>query len=154
MSSAINLSLRDPVSAADWLAFCEEHGIEYSPHTVGRNVFYSGGFGGVEIHFGEPSWDDLPRLPDDAIDFSAARPPNQASDIRVSTFHMGNTAAVADVARKIARRWRCRSSCDPELKGWRHGKEGLSKALVAEEQRQILDRALLRMGRAFFRRGR
>lgn len=113
MSSAIYLSFATPITLEAWLAFCAEHGIVYSPHTVGRATFYQGD---VEIHFGESNWADLPRLPDGRWDFDAARPFPTAEKITVSTFWMG--AALPDVARvalAITERWAGPMEYDPEL---------------------------------------
>jgi len=115
MSSAIYLKFAEPVKLAEWLSFCQEHEIIYSPNTVGQNVFYHGGMGGTEITFGKSNFKDLPRLPSGSIDFSKATPCETASKINVSTFFMGSLSGVAKVAKEITARWPCEFECDPEL---------------------------------------
>jgi len=102
MSSAIYLTFSHPVPVQDWLAFCGEHDIVHSEATVGGNVFYSGGMGGVQICAGE-----------DPI--SEGKP---LHIVDVETFYGGDLESVAQVARWIATRWPCSFENDPELSGW------------------------------------
>lgn len=91
MSSAAYLEW-DPeegVHADDWRDFCDRHGIEWSPRTVGRNVFYAGS---VEVSFGKAVYDDPPLVP-----------PDYAERITFSTFHGGE--AMPEVARLAFACW-------------------------------------------------
>jgi len=92
MSSAIYMKFEEPVEPDKWDAFCAAHKIEYSPYTVGGNIYYFLGNGGVEIRF---------------------RP----GDIVASTFFMGDAVpAVAEIAARIVKELRASSwTCDPEL---------------------------------------
>lgn len=57
MSSAAHISFEpgtNSVTADEWQVFCRKHGLEHSPQTVGGNVYYCGGLGGVEVHYS--SW--------------------------------------------------------------------------------------------------
>lgn len=40
MSSAVYISFPSMVEINAWKAFCEDHGIDFSPNTVGQNTFY------------------------------------------------------------------------------------------------------------------
>lgn len=55
MSSAATIEFEDDesfrVGADKWSVFCSEFGLEHSPRTVGGNVWYVGGFGGVECTY-------------------------------------------------------------------------------------------------------
>lgn len=112
MSSAVYIEFETPISLKDWQSFCLQNSIEYSPKTVGRNVFY---FGDTEIHFGESSSEKLPLLSNGEIDFQAASPKETANKIVVSTYWMGNLEGVALVAKKILSSWNGSFSSDVEL---------------------------------------
>lgn len=116
MSSAVYLTFDEPVPLDEWLVFCDAYDVAYSPHTVGRNAFYRDQ---VELTFGDAARDDLPLLPDGRLDFSAARPPEAAGRITISSYWMTHLPEVAAVARAVLARWpRCSWSCDPELRRW------------------------------------
>ena len=112
MSSAVYIELETQINLKDWKSFCSQNSIEYSPNTVGMNVFY---FGDTEIHFGESSSEKLPLLPSGEIDFQSAHPKETANKIVVSTYWMGNLEGVALVAKKILSRWSGSFSNDDEL---------------------------------------
>jgi hypothetical protein len=103
MSSAIYLKFKEPITLSDWEAFCTSREIEYSPATVGGNVFYRRD---VEIHFGDPSYKTY---------IPPFRPPREAKEICVSTFWMGDLEAVTKAARAILERWTGIWGADPEL---------------------------------------
>jgi hypothetical protein len=105
MSTAANLTIEgEPVSQRDWKAFCKEQGIEYTPQTIGGNVFcHGGGSYEVEITFGE------------AKSFGKG-PPEEASEIRFSTYFMGDTAEVARLTASAWERFGGSLSADPEVK--------------------------------------
>ncbi len=100
MSDTRFLNFKTPIKLSDWLDFCKKYGIEYSPQTTGRNVFYKGGMGGAEICFGRPDWSDLPKLPNGRLDFGAASPREEATDITVSSSYGANINTVARAIRK------------------------------------------------------
>jgi hypothetical protein len=104
MRSNVFLEFNDPIPLDEWLSFCSENRIEYSPRTVGRNVFYRGD---TQITFGESPGEsiELPRLPSGELDFGQAKPPDRAARIIVSTYWMGNLEGVADVAKRILSHW-------------------------------------------------
>lgn len=80
------------VESDEWIEFCAEHGIAYSPNTVGGNIYYAGGHAGVEIEF------DPRRL-------------------RFSTFHMGKACdEVARITLLAWLRWGGDLSADPEIR--------------------------------------
>lgn len=109
MSSAIYLSLKDEVKLEDWQKFCSQEEIEHSPYTVGGNVYYFGGLGGVEIWFGKGSqYDKRPPY----------SPPAGAREISVKTYWMGRAMPyVAKVAKKIIQRFGAEWTADMELEG-------------------------------------
>jgi hypothetical protein len=115
MSSAVTFKFERPVSVDDWTDFAAKNGIGYSPNTVGQNVFYGGTDRVVEIAFGESNRNELPSLPNGMLNFDAARPPSEASKLRVSTFHMGDLEAVAQVANAVRERFGGEVASDPEL---------------------------------------
>ena len=106
MSSSVSLKWDKPIILEAWSSFCEANGIEYSQCTVGGNVFYSGGHGGVEIWFGESALKDF---------WQDNSPPPAAKTITVKTFWMGDLGAVARVAKAILGKWPGQSTEDPEL---------------------------------------
>lgn len=109
MSSAVYITCPEPISLEDWDKFCKKHHIEYSPQTVGRNVYYCGQ---VQVQFGEMS-------------FKRDEPPETASKITVSTFHCslgGNLESVAHIANLIENKFKTKKSCDPEFKFLLDGK--------------------------------
>jgi len=92
MSSAATLTF-DPdtigVPADQWESFCQEHRIEYSPRTVGGNVYYAGD---VEVHYAEHK-------------------------LRFSTYWMGRSIPeVARLAMIAWQRWGGEISADPEVR--------------------------------------
>lgn len=129
MSSAAYLTIDrkdyDPIPASEWLEFCAQHAIRYSPNTVGQNVFYADD---VEITFGE--YGTISKSPDGRPDFSTARPPDGAYDVTVSTFYDGNLEGVARMAALIWHRWgRATLDAAPEIqrifaRPWLRGAEG------------------------------
>lgn len=124
MSSAVYLFFTPPIPLEDWVVFCNEQDITYSPQTVGRNVFYAGD---VEISFGDQNLAPLPQLPDGRLDFSAASPGSLASEITVSTFWMGKAIPdVARIAKLILGRWSGTMQCDPELTRFMYWREAPS----------------------------
>ena len=114
MSSAVYLKFKKPVPLKEWLKFCPEYDIQYSPNTVGQNVFYYGGFGGVQITFGESNPVELPVI-GDMINFSKASPLSEASEITVSSFYGSNLDNIAFIAKKILVKWNGSFTCDDEL---------------------------------------
>lgn len=112
MSSAayINWDLdTDPLPLDEWEKFCREYEINYSPETNSKNVYYFGGRGAVECHFGDQNFEGEGPLP-------------AAHLVYFSTYHFGE--AMPDVAR-IAfaawKRWGGSLSADPEIRahmGW------------------------------------
>ena len=119
LSSAVYIEFDDQegVLQGKFLEFCSSHDIEYSPQTIGGNVFYYGGHGGVEVTFGEASYEELPALPNGCLDFSAATPPEYAERVRFSTFHMGREIpCMAELARAFWIEFGGAVSCDPELR--------------------------------------
>lgn len=103
MSSAVYIDPKKPIKLEDWLEFCKEHSIEYSPNTIGRNVFYWKGLGGVQIVFGK-------------VEFENNTPPTTASKIIVSSFFGQNLLEIAQVFSYIAKRWSISWVADPEVK--------------------------------------
>lgn len=80
------------VSRAEWDAFCDRYEIEFSPRTVGGNVYYFGGLDGVEIHYDEHC-------------------------LRFSTFHMGeHRPHVARLAVIAWTKFGGDLSADPEIR--------------------------------------
>lgn len=104
MSSAITIRFKQPVDRADWLVFCQQHSIVYSPRTIGRNVFYKGG---VQISFGHEIYSELP---------CDTTPVEYADEIIVSTYWMGDLEAVVSVGLTIMRQWKAVGYRDPELR--------------------------------------
>ena len=89
MSSAAYLSFIKPISHSDWLNFCKKEDIEYSPNTVGWNVYYdSPNHCGVEIKFGK-------------TDFNNKQHPEFAEEITVSSFYGRNLERIAEITTKI-----------------------------------------------------
>ena len=107
MSSSIFITFTRPVYENAWKKFCKKNNIEYSPRTIGRNVYYSGGHGGVEISFGNPNYDEEVH-------------PTYADEIIVSTFFMGDLSSVAQVASKIIESfggmWSASSELESEMR--------------------------------------
>lgn len=130
MSSAVYLKLNQPIPRDAWLAFCAEHGILYSPRTIGRNTFYANGrevdVGGMlmvvsetqtEIKFGKPNYTATPLGQDGKIDVAQVQPPEEAQEITVSTIYGGpHLQAVADTALFILATWPGSWDCDVELR--------------------------------------
>lgn len=102
MSSTVYLKFDVPIKKEEFLKFCTKNKIEYSPETIGGNVFYYEGFKGVEISFGK----------------SGKITPNEAHKITVSTFHIsvgGKMAPVAQIAKDILARFPGTCNADIEL---------------------------------------
>lgn len=130
MSSAVHLKPNQPIPRDEWLAFCAEHGILFSPRMIGQNVFYASGreveVAGVrtvmsdtetEITFGTPNFAAVPKGADGKMDITQIAPPESAQEITVSTYHGGKyLQAVADTALLILSRWPGGWKCDPELR--------------------------------------
>lgn len=87
MSSAVYITLEENIDLQEWQNYCVLAGIDYSPNTIGGNVYY---YKDVEIHFAPP-------------------------EITVSTYWMGDLDSVARVAKKLIERFKGTYSCDPEL---------------------------------------
>lgn len=100
MSHAAYFDFDEPVSLDRWTEFCQDHGLVYSPNTVGQNHYYAGD---IEVMFGyyphevgtveededgRPLWD-------------TAKPPEKATQVRVSTFYGGDIGAVAGLAASL-----------------------------------------------------
>jgi hypothetical protein len=99
MSHAAYFDFDEPVTLGDWSAFCQEHAIEYSPNTVGQNVFYAGD---IEVHFG--GYDEQGSLEynvSGSPKWETAKPPEKATHITVSTFWGGNIRGVAGLAASL-----------------------------------------------------
>jgi len=124
MSSDIHLSFEKPIPLVEWNWFCSINGIEYSPQTVGQNVFYYGGHGGVEVEFGESM------LASGQCDFSKATPFPEATHIVVKTFFMRDLDSVALVAGKVLKRFAAK-----------HGGSFFCSEELAEAMRSRLKRA-------------
>lgn len=93
MSSAIYLSFEKPIPKEDFEKFCDKNNIIFSPNTIGGNVYYHGGHGGVQIVFGN-------------------------KEITISTFHCsvgGKLEPVADIAKEILSEFDGSFECDPEF---------------------------------------
>jgi hypothetical protein len=92
VSSAANITFDADtigVPADQWESFCQEHRIEYSPQTVGGNVYYQGS---IEVHYA-------------------------VHELRFSTFWMsGAIPGVARLARIAWKRWGGYLSADPEVR--------------------------------------
>lgn len=91
MSSVVYLEPNHPISRKSFDEFASKNEIEFSPDTIGGNVYYYGGLGGVEISFEERS-------------------------ITVSSFFCENLLSIAFIAKKILDRFNCTYNCSPELK--------------------------------------
>jgi len=95
MSSAATITFEPDtvgIPAEEWQAFCREHRLEHSPQTVGGNVYYQGGLGGVEVHYAEHR-------------------------LIFSTYWFGNAMRdVAKLAKTAWRRWGGNLSADPEIR--------------------------------------
>jgi hypothetical protein len=155
MSSCIFLKFDEPVRLADWKAFCASHRVIYSPCTVGRNIFYGGNEGEVEISFGEPVYDPLPQIvtrpevwpeytdtvvdlyrkPTPAVthpDFSVASPRPEAKQITLSV-NRGTGDGAANLARDMVDAWPSRSvRCSPEFR-WQLMNRGLKVDAASDE---------------------
>ncbi len=112
MSSAVYIAAKQPISREEWLEFCKERSIEYSPNTVGQNIFYGGDSRQVEISFGSCG---TVQTVNGVSDFSTATPPESAAKVVVSSYIMSNLLDIARIADAIIRRWDCECECDPEL---------------------------------------
>lgn len=116
MSSSVNISYSQPITQSSWMAFCRSHDIEFSPRTVGQNVFYRGGLGGVEIWFGPACHKEVPQKPDGSHDWDAVEPPRLALEIVVKSFYQRNLPLIAETTKDIQKDLGGSiSSYDPEL---------------------------------------
>lgn len=95
MSSAATITFdrgTKGVPLKEWQSFCEEQNIEHSPNTVGGNVYYHGGLGGVEAS-------------------------HDVHTLRFSTFYGGQAmAAVARLTMVAWTRWGGTLEADPEIR--------------------------------------
>ena len=91
MSSAVYLKFDKAIDRKSFDLFCSKNEIEFSPNTVGGNVYYYGGIGGVEIVFRE-------------------------SEITVSSFWGRNLLSIAHIAKKLRSEFGGIYDCDPELR--------------------------------------
>jgi hypothetical protein len=98
------------------MKFCRDYNIEYSPKTIGQNVFYRGGLGGVQISFGSASYKEVPLKEDGTHNWDAVLPPQFAREIIVQSFYQRNLASIAETFKDIQREiGGSGSKCDPEL---------------------------------------
>ena len=115
MSSSVHLFFDDFVTLKDWHIFCPKYDIQYSPKTLGQNVFYYGGIGIVEITFGAPNYEELPMFGDMVL-FSAASPKPEAIHITVSSFADSNFDKIDYITKKIIETWpNVKIACDDAL---------------------------------------
>lgn len=122
MSSTMYIKFEKAIPLTEWNEFCKRNHVEYSPNTVGRNVYY---LGQVEMNFGDPVWKELPyvekEISDAAFhchnistettprrpvytrvyDFSKASPNPFATEISVGTYFDGDLEAVVAVVKKV-----------------------------------------------------
>jgi hypothetical protein len=84
------------VTGEAWTEFCREHGIRYSPQTVGQNVFYAGD---VEIHFGAKDGTAPTLRPGGGYDWDTAKPPDYAEEITFRTVYGHALERLAELAR-------------------------------------------------------
>jgi hypothetical protein len=104
VSSDVYLEFAPPIELAQWQTFCAEQEIEYHRNVIGRNFWYGGKSGQVQIRFGEAVRD-------------ANEPPSSAYNLVVGSYFGSNINDIADVAAEIIRRWpHAKWDCDPELK--------------------------------------
>jgi hypothetical protein len=113
VSSAVYIAFEEPVPVGAWLDFCKRNGVVFSPRTIGRNAFYKGE---VEVHFGDASYADPPRLPDGRFDFDAVEPPASATTLTVESYWHTNLPEIADLARRVVSEFPSTWSADPELR--------------------------------------
>ncbi len=114
MSSAIFINFTQPINLEDWMEFCKQYSIKYSPNTVGQNVFYRGN---TEIQFGKRILEEHPKKVNGEIDFGKTIPRLEATRIVISTYWMGELEGVAETATLILGKWRGEFECDIELNG-------------------------------------
>ena len=109
MSSAAYIQFKTPVQIADWDAFCADNKIDYSPCTVGWNVYYFHyfhGMGGVEITFGEGNFRRG----------AVQSKPTEGKKVTVSSFFGKNLSSIATVVKLILSRWPDSTwTSDPEV---------------------------------------
>lgn len=102
MSSTIFMKSCKPIPLEDWKKFCKENVIVYSPQTGGQNVFYCDD---VEIFFGIPNWEEIPRLLNGNIEFSKATPLKEANKITVGSYYGRNLKLTVITVRSILKNW-------------------------------------------------
>ncbi len=110
MSSAVYISFKETIQITDFLIFCEQHGIEFSPNTVCQNCFYKKGVQVVVDGIGV-----LPQKENGQRDFDNAKPPKEFDCITVSSYHGSNLDGIAELATLMLFQWHGRYECDPEL---------------------------------------
>ncbi len=128
MSSAAYLEFSTPITAEQWAKFCQDHDVEFSPNTVGHNVFYWKGLGGVEIKFGEfhvcekrelgpfPMFNFVQYPPIMGSNIHRwVSPPATAKRITVSSFHGSNLTKIAQIASDIIEAFNGIWTADPEV---------------------------------------
>lgn len=116
MSSSVHLSFNQPITRDSWISFCKIYDIKFSPRTVGQNVFYREGLGGVEIWFGPSHHKEVPLDQNGNHNWDAVKPPKLALKIVVKSFYQRNLALIAETVKDIQRELGGRiSSCDPEI---------------------------------------
>ena len=107
MSSSAFITFDKPVLKAQWEEFCQRAKIAYSECTVGGNVFYYGGFGGVEITFGQTDW---------GTHRDERRPPAEARQITCSSFFGSNLRTIAMVTQMAMAEFGGTWEASPEVK--------------------------------------
>lgn len=110
MSSSVTLIFSNEIPLDDWVEFCREFEIGYSPNTIGQSTFYGGST-------------EITLSPDGTVDkdekgrpiWETARPPKSITKAYVSTYLYGDLGSVGRVINEIASRFPCTASGAPEL---------------------------------------
>lgn len=110
MSSNIFIKFKDVVPLADWLEFCRQHDIEYSPNTVGQETFYKGSSQLSVRPYGTLSSDR-----DGRPKWETARPPEMITHLDASTYFAGDLESLAEVAEAVITAFPCSVEYSPEL---------------------------------------
>lgn len=112
MSSAVYISLNEPIGLREWLELCRDEKLFFSPQTAGQNTFYRDQ---VEVIFGSDEG-FAPKGKDGGFVWEDATPPARAFVITVSSYWGLNLSSIAALASAIAARWPSHVECAEELR--------------------------------------
>lgn len=92
MSPTISIMFENNISLNQWMNFCQDNDITFSPMSFGQNIFHRKG---IEITLNKPG--TLPLMADNEANYSFAKPPELFNGLLINLSFSSDVSLMVDI---------------------------------------------------------